>query len=57
MRIAFAEDDEQLRGSVARGLREAGNTVALAGHGGEALALVPILMLTGSTRWRTGSPD
>lgn len=40
MRIAFAEDDEQLRGSVARGLREAGNTVALAGHGGEALALI-----------------
>ncbi len=40
MRIAFAEDDEQLRGSVARGLREAGNTVTLAVHGGEALAMI-----------------
>ena len=40
MRIAFVEDDEQLRTSVARGLREAGSTVALASHGGEALALI-----------------
>jgi two-component system OmpR family response regulator len=40
MRIAFAEDDEQLRTSVARGLREAGSTVALAERGDEALALV-----------------
>jgi len=40
MRIAFVEDDEQLRTSVARGLREAGSTVALAERGDEALALV-----------------
>ena len=40
MRIAFVEDDKQLRTSVARGLREAGWTVDLAAKGPEALDLV-----------------
>jgi DNA-binding response OmpR family regulator len=40
MRIAFAEDDRQLRTSVSRGLREAGYTVDQAGTGAQALALV-----------------
>ena len=40
MRIAFAEDDRQLRASVTRGLREAGYTVDQAGTGAQVLALV-----------------
>lgn len=40
MRIAFAEDDAQLRTSVARGLREAGHEVTVAETGPEALRLV-----------------
>ena len=40
MRIAFAEDDRQLRTSVSRGLREAGYTVDQAGSGAQVLALV-----------------
>ena len=40
MRIAFVEDDRQLRASVTRGLREAGYTVDQAGTGAQALALV-----------------
>ena len=39
MRILFAEDDRQLRGSVARGLREASYTVDLASTGTQALAM------------------
>ena len=39
MRILFAEDDAQLRTSIARGLREASYTVEEAGDGPEALAL------------------
>jgi DNA-binding response OmpR family regulator len=39
MHILFAEDDRQLRTSVARGLREAGHTVDLAPNGAQALAL------------------
>jgi len=40
MRIAFAEDDRQLRTAVSRGLREAGYAVDQAGTGGQVLALV-----------------
>ena len=40
MRIAFAEDDKALRGTVARGLREAGYEVDLAANGTQALALL-----------------
>lgn len=40
MRIAFVEDDRQLRTSVTRGLREAGYTVDQAGTGAQALTLV-----------------
>jgi two-component system copper resistance phosphate regulon response regulator CusR len=40
MRIAFAEDDRQLRTSVARGLREAGYAVDQAATGAQILALV-----------------
>lgn len=40
MRIAFAEDDRQLRASVARGLREAGYEVDLASNGPDAVALL-----------------
>jgi two-component system, OmpR family, response regulator len=40
MRIAFAEDDRQLRASIARGLREAGYTVDEATTGPELLDLV-----------------
>ncbi len=40
MRIAFAEDDRQLRTAVSRGLREASYTVDQAGSGKELLALV-----------------
>jgi DNA-binding response OmpR family regulator len=40
MRIAFAEDDAQLRTAVVRGLREASYTVDQAETGGEALDLV-----------------
>lgn len=40
MRIAFVEDDRQLRSSVTRGLREAGYTVDQAGTGAQAIALV-----------------
>jgi two-component system copper resistance phosphate regulon response regulator CusR len=40
MRIAFAEDDRQLRTAVSRGLREASYTVDQAGTGAQALALV-----------------
>ena len=40
MRIAFVEDDRQLRASVSRGLREAGYTVDQAGTGAQALALL-----------------
>ncbi len=40
MRIAFAEDDRQLRKSVSRGLVEAGYTVDQAGTGAQVLALV-----------------
>lgn len=40
MRIAFVEDDVQLRTAVARGLREAGHAVDLAATGPEALELV-----------------
>jgi DNA-binding response OmpR family regulator len=39
MRILFAEDDRQLRASVARGLREASYTVDLASNGEQALTL------------------
>ena len=39
MRILFAEDDRQLRTSVARGLREAGYDVEQAASGPQALAL------------------
>jgi two-component system copper resistance phosphate regulon response regulator CusR len=39
MRILFAEDDRQLRTSIARGLREASYTVDEAGTGPQALAL------------------
>ncbi|MGQ0639219.1 MAG: response regulator transcription factor [Gemmatimonadaceae bacterium] len=39
MRILFAEDDRQLRSTVARGLREASYTVDLAANGAQALAL------------------
>jgi two-component system copper resistance phosphate regulon response regulator CusR len=39
MRILFAEDDAQLRASIARGLREASYTVDEAGTGVEALTL------------------
>jgi len=39
MRVLFAEDDPQLRESVARGLREASYVVDLASSGTEALAL------------------
>jgi DNA-binding response OmpR family regulator len=39
MRILFAEDDRQLRTSVARGLREASYTVELAATGEQALAM------------------
>ncbi|MFP5356478.1 MAG: response regulator transcription factor [Gemmatimonadota bacterium] len=39
MRVLFAEDDRQLRESVARGLREASYVVDLAVDGTEALAL------------------
>jgi DNA-binding response OmpR family regulator len=39
MRVLFAEDDPQLRESVARGLREASYVVDLAANGTEALAL------------------
>ncbi len=39
MRVLFAEDDRQLRESVARGLREASYVVDLAADGTEALAL------------------
>src|SRR5262245_45226748 len=40
MRLAFVEDDRQLRASVAKGLREAGYTVDLAARGNDALQLV-----------------
>lgn len=40
MRIAFAEDDRQLRSAVARGLREAGYVVDLASTGPQVIALV-----------------
>lgn len=40
MRIAFAEDDRQLRTAVARGLREAGYTVDLASSGSQFMSLV-----------------
>ncbi|MCX5755632.1 MAG: response regulator transcription factor [Gemmatimonadetes bacterium] len=40
MRIAFVEDDRQLRASVSRGLREAGYQVDQAGTGAQAIALV-----------------
>jgi two-component system copper resistance phosphate regulon response regulator CusR len=40
MRIAFTEDDRQLRKSVSRGLVEAGYTVDQAGTGAQLLALV-----------------
>ena len=40
MRIAFVEDDVQLRTAVARGLREAGYVVDVAATGPEALRLV-----------------
>lgn len=39
MRILFAEDDRQLRQTVARGLREASYTVDLAANGAQALTL------------------
>ena len=39
MRVLFAEDDRQLRESVAHGLREASYVVDLAANGTEALAL------------------
>jgi len=39
VRVLFAEDDRQLRESVARGLREASYVVDLAANGTEALAL------------------
>jgi two-component system copper resistance phosphate regulon response regulator CusR len=39
MRILFAEDDAQLRASIARGLREASHAVDEAGSGPEALTL------------------
>ncbi len=39
MRVLFAEDEAQLRESVARGLREASYVVDLASNGTEALAL------------------
>jgi len=39
MRVLFAEDDRQLRDSVARGLREASYIVDLAASGPEAIAL------------------
>src|SRR6185503_3269181 len=39
MRIMFAEDDRQLRTSIARGLREASYTVDQAATGPQALAL------------------
>jgi two-component system copper resistance phosphate regulon response regulator CusR len=40
MRIAFTEDDRQLRKSISRGLAEAGYTVDQAGTGAQLLALV-----------------
>ena len=40
MRIAFAEDDRQLRTAVTRGLREASYTVDQAGSGAELLRLL-----------------
>jgi DNA-binding response OmpR family regulator len=40
MRIAFVEDDRQLRKSVSRGLEEAGYTVDQAGTGAQLLELV-----------------
>lgn len=40
MRIAFAEDDRQLRTAVARGLREAGYVVDLASSGPQIIALL-----------------
>ena len=40
MRIAFVEDDHQLRKSVSRGLEEAGYTVDHAATGEQILALV-----------------
>lgn len=40
MRIAFAEDDRQLRTAVARGLREAGYAVDLASSGAQLTALL-----------------
>lgn len=39
MHLLFAEDDRQLRTSVARGLREAGYTVDLAANGAQALTM------------------
>src|ERR671919_405397 len=39
MRILFAEDDRQLRTSVARGLREAEHTVDLATSGKQAITM------------------
>ena len=39
MHILFAEDDRQLRTSVARGLREAGYTVDIAATGAQALSM------------------
>ena len=40
MRIAFTEDDRQLRKTISRGLAEAGYTVDQAGTGAQLLALV-----------------
>ena len=40
MRIAFTEDDRQLRKTISRGLAEAGYTVDQAGTGTQLLALV-----------------
>jgi two-component system copper resistance phosphate regulon response regulator CusR len=40
MRIAFTEDDRQLRKSISRGLAEAGYTVDQAGTGAQLLALI-----------------
>ena len=42
MRILFAEDDAQLRASIARGLREASHEVDEAGTGVEALRLTEV---------------
>jgi two-component system OmpR family response regulator len=39
MKILFAEDDRQLRGSVARGLKEASYSVDVASNGTQALAM------------------